>query len=101
MDNQLKYQILKLIAHNGNILELSKLGYEFGQITFFIETLKNEEQYIMYDSNNIMVVSPDGKTFIREFEKEQNIRSYSKWILPRSEMWDKPIDRFAVYIPKR
>lgn len=101
MDDKLKYQLLKIIAHNGNILEVSNQGYEFGQITFFIETLKNEDQYIKYDANQRMVVSSVGDAFIKGFEANQGIRSYSKWILPRSEMWHKPVDRFAIYIPKK
>lgn len=101
MDDKLKYQLLKIIAHNGNILELTNQGYEFGQITLFIDTLKNEDKYIAYDANNKMVISSIGKGFLKGFEANQNIRSYSQWILPRAEMWHKPVDKFAIYIPKR
>ena len=101
MDDYLKYQLLKIIAYNGNILELTNQGYEFGQITYFIETLKNVGNFIKYDSNNKMVVSSIGRNFIADFEANKNIRSYSEWILPRREMWYKPLNKFAIYIPKK
>ena len=101
MNDELKYQLLRIISHNGNILELTNQGYEFGQVTYFIDTLKNEDNYIEYDANNKMVVTPTGKWFLRDFEANQNIRTYSQWILPRTEMWCKPINKFTVYIPKR
>ena len=35
MDEQLTYQLLKIMKHNGNVWELISGGYEFGQVAFF------------------------------------------------------------------
>ena len=48
MDEQLTYQLLKIMKHNGNVWELISGGYEFGQVAFFLDTLK-QEHYIALD----------------------------------------------------
>lgn len=99
MNKHLVYRLLKIIKHNGNIWELVNAGYEFGQLTHFIDTLKADD-YISTDDDARIVVSPTGDAFINGFETNNNIKQYSKWILPRVEMWQKPISKFDVYIPK-
>jgi len=98
-DHQI-YQLLKIIQHNGNILDITNQGFEFGQLTYFIDTLFNEN-FIVYDVGNKITVSDLGQVFIRGYESNNNIKQYSKWILPRSDMWKKPINEFDIYIPQK
>ena len=92
MDEQLTYQLLKIMKHNGNVWELISGGYEFGQVAFFLDTLK-QEHYIALDET-------DGEAFLFRFEENNHIKRYSKWVLPRSEMWSKPAGSSFIYIPK-
>ena len=99
MKEQLLYQLLKILKYNGNVWDLINEGYEFGQVTHFIDELQTKS-YISTDATGKTSVTPIGDAFIVGFEANNNIRNYSKWIMPRSEMWNKPMDLMAVYIPK-
>lgn len=99
MDKQLTYQLLKLIKHNGNVWELIYEGYEFGQITYFLDTL-NEKRYISTNETGKTFITLTGENFLSQFESDNGIKQYSKWILPRNEMWHKPINPTFIYIPK-
>ena len=99
MSEQLIYQLLKIIKHNGNIWELINAGYEFGQATYFIDAIV-ERGYIFSDSSDRITVTDIGNAFISGFEANNSIRQYSKWILPCSEMWHRPISESYIYVPK-
>ena len=99
MNEQLIYQLLIILKHNGNIWELINKGYEFGQVTHFIDELR-ERRYISNDETGKVFITPVGAAFISKFEATNSIRKYSKWILPRSDMWRKPMKETEVYIPK-
>ena len=99
MDEQLTYQLLKIMKHNGNVWELISVGYEFGQVAFFLDTLK-QEHYIALDETGKTLITPDGEAFLFRFEENNHIKRYSKWVLPRSEMWSKPAGSSFIYIPK-
>lgn len=60
MDEQLTYQLLKIMKHNGNVWELISGGYEFGQVAFFLDTLK-QEHYIALDETGKTLITPDGE----------------------------------------
>ena len=62
MDEQLTYQLLKIMKHNGNVWELISGGYEFGQVAFFLDTLK-QEHYIALDETGKTLITPDGEAF--------------------------------------
>ena len=89
MDEQLTYQLLKIMKHNGNVWELISGGYEFGQVAFFLDTLKQKHD-IALDETGKTLITPDGEAFLSRFEENNHIKRYSKWVLPRSEMWSKP-----------
>ena len=99
MDEQLTYQLLKIMKHNGNVWELISGGYEFGQVAFFLDTLK-QERYITVDETGKTLITPSGEAFLSHFEENNHIKRYSKWVLPRSEMWSKPAGPSFIYIPK-
>lgn len=99
MNEQLKYQILVILKYNRNVWELIDKGYEFGQVTHFIDELRNLE-YISNDKTGKVHITPVGQAFMIGFEANNNLRKYSPWILPRSDMWHKPIRETEVYIPK-
>ena len=99
MTEQLKYQLLIILQHNGNVWELINKGYEFGQVTHFIDTLQ-EDGYISNDAIGKTFITPVGHAFISGFEASNKIQKYSKWILPRSDMWYKPLKPTEIYIPK-
>lgn len=99
MDEQLTYKLLKIMKHNGNVWELIYSGYEFGQVAFFLDMIKHN-QYISIDETGKASISSAGETFITEFESNNCIKQYSKWILPRNEMWQKPVNPAFIYIPK-
>ena len=99
MDEQLTYQLLKIIKHNGNVWELIHSGYEFGQVTYFLDMLK-QNQYISSDETGKTSITPIGEAFLSGFEANNNVKQYSKWILPRNEMWHKPASSTFIYIPK-
>lgn len=99
MDEQLTYQLLKIMKHNGNVWELVHSGYEFGQVTYFLDKLK-ENNYISSDENGRITITPIGEAFLSGFEANNSIKKYSKWILPRNEMWHKPAGSTFIYIPK-
>ena len=99
MNEQLKYQILVILKYNRNVWELIDKGYEFGQVTHFIDELRNLE-YISNDKTGKVYITPVGQAFMIGFEANNNLRKYSPWILPRSDMWHKPIRETEVYIPK-
>ena len=99
MDEQLTYQLLKIMKHNGNVWELISGGYEFGQVAFFLDTLK-QEHYIALDEIGKTLITPDGEAFLSRFEENNHIKRYSKWVLPRSEMWSKPVGSSFIYIQK-
>lgn len=100
MNRHLIYQLLKIFNHNGNIMELVYDGYEFGQITRFLDDLQ-DYGYISTNDDRRIIVTDKGSAFISEFESEYSIKNQSKWILPRSEMWRKPIGKNDIYIPKK
>ena len=99
MNEQLSYQLLKIIKQNGDIWSIIDQGYEFGQLTHFIDALY-DNGYVSLDKNARTVVTPAGKTFIRHFEFTHHIGKFSKWTLPRSEMWREPLPQDRIYIPK-
>ena len=99
MNEQLKYQILVILKYNRNVWELIDKGYEFGQVTYFIDELRNLE-YSSNDKTGKVYITPVGQAFMTGFEANNNLRKYSPWILPRSDMWHKPIRETEVYIPK-
>ena len=99
MKEQLLYQLLKILKHNGNVWDLINEGYEFGQVTHFMDELQ-AKNYIATASSGKTSITPVGDAFIIGFEANNNIQNYSKWILPRSEMWNKPISLTSIYIPK-
>lgn len=99
MDDKLIYQMVKIIEHNGNILDITQQGYEFGQVMSFVDKLK-ELKYIQYDESLKIIVSEIGKAFLRGYESNNDIKRYSKWILPQGEMWGKPLNKLDIYIPK-
>ena len=99
MDEQLTYQLLKIMKHNGNVWELIYEGYEFGQVTYFLDTLK-EKQYISTDGTGKTSITPIGEAFLSGYEGNNSVKQYSKWILPRNEMRHKPVSSTFIYIPK-
>lgn len=99
MDEQLTYQLLKIMKHNGNVWELVHDGYEFGQVAYFLDKLK-ENNYISSDENGKITITPIGEAFLSGFEANNSIKKYSKWILPRNEMWHKPAGSTFIYVPK-
>lgn len=99
MTNQLTYQILLILRYNRNIWELIDKGYEFGQVTYFFDEL-SRLKYISNDESGKVFITSLGKNFMLEFEATHNLRKYSRWILPRSDMWHKPIKQTDIYIPK-
>jgi hypothetical protein len=99
MNEHLLYQLLKIIKFNGNIWELIDSGYEFGQVTHFIDSL-SIEGYTTINEQAKTVITPAGDIFIKDFEARHKVKQYSKWILPRNEMWKKPIAKNYIYIPK-
>ena len=99
MNEYITYQLLKIIKHNGNIWDLIDDGYEFGQVTYFINCLK-KLNYIHTNQNGITTITGDGQDYIVNFETSNKITKYSKWILPRKEMWHKPVPQSCIYIPK-
>lgn len=99
MKEQLLYQLLKILKHNGNVWDLINEGYEFGQVTHFVDELQTEN-YISTDAEGKTHITAIADAFILGFEANNGIRNYSKWILPRSEMWHKPIGLTSIYVPK-
>ena len=99
MNEQLKYQILVILKYNRNIWELIDKGYEFGQVTYFIDELRNLD-YISNDETGKVFITPVGKAFMLGFEANNNLRKYSPWILPRSDMWYKPLRDTELYSSK-
>lgn len=99
MDERLTYQLLKIMKYNGNIWELNYSGYEFGQIAYFLDLLK-EKEYIRSDETGKTSITPIGEAFLSGFEANNSVKRYSKWILPRNEMWSKPVGATFIYIPK-
>lgn len=100
MNEQLIYQLLKILKYNGNVWDIINNGYEFGQVTYFIDDLK-AKNYISTDETGKTSVTPIGDAFISGFEADNSIRQYSKWVLPRSEMWHKPVGAAYIYIPQK
>ena len=101
MNDKLKYELLLILAFDGDILELIHKGYEFGQIKKFIDDLRLNYKYIEYDLENILIVTQNGVKFIKEFEKKEDINLYSEPILPRKEMWGRSKNKFSIYFPKK
>lgn len=99
MNESIMYQLLVIIQHNGNIWELINDGYEFGQVSFFIDSLK-KDNYITSKEDGRIVLTELGTAYINGFEANNKIEKYSKWILPRREMWHTPVSTSYVYIPK-
>ena len=96
---QLTYQLLKIMKYNGNIWELVHGGYEFGQVAYFLDKLK-ENHYICADANGKITITPIGEAFLSGFEANNSIKKYSKWVMPRNEMWNKPAGSTFIYVPK-
>ena len=48
MDERLLYQLLNIVKHNGNIWDIISEGYEFGQIAYLMDILK-ERGYLSVD----------------------------------------------------
>jgi hypothetical protein len=99
MNEHLMYQLLKIIECNGNVWELIDSGYEFGQVTHFIDSL-SIEGYTEINEQAKTIVTIAGDRFIKEFETNHKIKQFSKWILPQNEMWKKPLAKNYIYIPK-
>lgn len=99
LSSQLIYNILKIISCNGDILSIINKGYLFSQVTLFFDELR-DKKYMEY-RENILVVTKEGKEFIRCYEIDHEINNESKWILKQESMWKTPIDKFQVYIPKQ
>lgn len=99
MTDDLKYQLLKIIHHNGNIWELINGGYEFGQVSYFIDSLKTDN-YIFTTTEGKTQLTEAGAAYITGFETNNKIEIHSKWILPRREMWHSPVSDSYIYIPK-
>lgn len=81
-------------------MELVYAGYEFGQITRFMDELQ-VNGYISTNEDKRIIVTDKGAAFILEYESANSVKNQSKWILPRGEMWKKPIGKNDIYIPKK
>ncbi len=99
MNEQLLYQLLKIIQHNGNIWDIIGEGYEFGQITYLLDILK-ERIYLSTDENGKTAVTDSGKAYILGYEANEKIPQYSRWVLSQSNMWYAPMKETEIYIPK-
>ncbi len=99
MNEQLLYQLLKIIRHNGNIWDIICEGYEFGQITYLLDVLK-ERVYLSTDESGKTVVTGSGEAYIRGYEANEKIPKYSRWVLPQSNVWHTPMKESEIYVPK-
>ena len=99
MDEKLLYQLLNIVKHNGNIWDIISEGYEFGQITYLLDTLK-ERRYLAIDSLGKVVVTESGNAYLSGYEANQGMKKYSKWVLPCSDMWHTPMKENEIYVPK-
>jgi len=90
------FEMLWILKNNGSIMNLIDRGFEFGQLASFIDYLV-EYRYIKA-KDNIFEISKQGEQFLKAYQKENNIRKYSKWIELSQEKWKKPIGKYD-YIP--
>lgn len=99
MDERLLYQLLNIVKHNGNIWDIISEGYEFGQIAYLMDILK-ERGYLSVDFSGKVIVTETGNAYLSVYEANQGIQKYSKWVLPYSEMWHTPMKETEIYIPQ-
>ena len=71
MTDQLKYSILKIVAHDGDLMSIVSKGYEFSQITSFFDDL--QQQNMIAFIKNTLSVTTQGKLFISTYEKNHNL----------------------------
>ena len=95
MEDSLRYDLLRIIKYNSNVIELVDKGYEYGQIILFINKL-NDDGYLLFDNYSYRL-SEEGILFIDEFEKESQKEKYSKWLLTNEEKWKKPIGKYDYF----
>lgn len=100
MDERLLYQLLNIVKHNGNIWDIIDEGYEFGQITYLMDTL-NDRGYLLIDTSGKVIVTETGEAYISGYEANLGIKKYSRWILPCSSMWHTPMKETEIYVPKK
>ena len=100
VEESLKYTFLLIIKNNSNIWNLIEQGYQIGQVFTFLDILQNDG-YIGYDDNKKVCLSEKAIEFISNYQANNNINNVERFILPRNEMWSKPIKETDIYIPRK
>ena len=97
MTEDLMYNILRIIDHNGDLMSFISKGYEFSQITTFFDNLQAQD--MMHFNQGILVVTQKGRAFIQDYEKNHKLKPDSKWLLRQEFFWRDPLPLDAIYIP--
>lgn len=97
MTEQLIYDMLRVVAHNGDLMSFVSKGYEFSQLTTFFDDLQSQE--LICFNQGILSVTRKGKDFISDYEKTHGIRQDSKWLLRQEYFWHEPLSFDAIYVP--
>lgn len=98
MTDQLKYSILKIIDHDGDLMSIVSKGYEFSQITSFFDDLQQQNMIAFIE--NTLSVTAQGKGFIRTYEKSHNLVNDTPLLLRQEFYWCEPLSQEEIYIPK-
>lgn len=98
MTDQLKYSILKIIDHDGDLMSIVSKGYEFSQITSFFDNLQQQGMIAFID--NTLSVTAQGTAFIIAYEKSNNLVNDTPLLLRQEFYWCEPLSPEEIYIPK-
>jgi antibiotic biosynthesis monooxygenase (ABM) superfamily enzyme len=91
--------LLKIINKNGNIEPFKEMGYEYYQIVQFInlEVQNQNAEHV----NGKLVLTEQGKSFLKEIERKKKRSGSSQWIEPEYHSKIPKLNINDVYLPNQ
>lgn len=99
MEDLTRLKLLILLKKNGNITELIKDGFTYGQIANMINKLVIEE-YIK-DIDEKLSLTDFGEKWMENFKISNKLKGFDSWILPEEKSKIKKFNEKDVYLPHR
>ena len=100
MNNKVKIKILKIISNSGNITELIKDGYTYGQIADMVNLLL-DKGYLNETEEESVIVTKTGHKWLENIYDENKLKGSAKWILEEEKSKIKQLGKNEVYLPNK
>lgn len=100
MTDQMRFSLLRIIRHNGDVSYLVEKGYRFAQLALFITELIDDE-YIELREDGAIKITRKGTESLNLYGDRKKIPMASRWITRKTGYWHTPMNKDDIYIPHK